>query len=405
MLRILYIHQYFSTPGMSFGTRSHEISRRLARRGHRVTMITSAQAGHYRYEQRIEGVDVIWLPIRYSQEMSYVRRLTSFGGFAAAAAYEALRHDCDIVYATSTPLTVALPGAVAARRHRVPMVLEVRDLWPEMPIAIGALTTRYEILAARALERFAYRRSRHIVALSPGMAQGICEAGVDPSKVSVVPNGCDIEEFGESRTASPPDALADPRLTSRRIALYAGAIGRVNRLEYLVDVARSLRTIGSELALVVVGDGAEKNSLVTYAQQADVLNKYLFVLPPQPKRDMPHFFAWSDIALSIFALIPEMEANSSNKFFDALAAGKPVAVNYGGWHRQLIEERRCGIYLPPEPDKAAALLDRLAADDSWLTSAGYASRQLAIEQFSRDGQATRIEEILARAVADTSGYV
>lgn len=397
-MRVLYIHQYFTTPEMPGGTRSYEFGRRLVERGHQVTMITSARDGAARRNEAITGMDVVWLPVRYSQSMSYRRRLSAFGGFAAAAARESLRHDYDVVFATSTPLTVAIPGSIAAHYRRAPMVLEVRDLWPEVPIAVGALTSPAAIQLAKSLERFAYAQARHIVALSPGMAEGIARQGVPETKITVIPNGCDVDAFGVARLGEPPALLRKAKQGGRPIALYAGAIGRVNELEYLVRVADHLNRMGSAVAVVVIGEGSEKGAVIRLARRLGVLDQSFFVLPPQPKEQMPHLLAWSDIVLSIFAPIPEMEANSSNKFFDALAAGRPIAVNYGGWHQELLESQACGIRLARDVGVAAESLDTFLCDHDRLRVGGDAARRLAERALSRDRQLTALESVLVDAV-------
>lgn len=397
-LRILYIHQYFNTPAMSGGTRSYELGRRLVASAHSVTMVTSDRAGSSRVEERVAGMDVVWLPVRYSQGMSYRRRMAAFGGFAAAAARESMRHDFDVVFATSTPLTTAIPGAAAARRRRVSLVLEIRDLWPEMPIAVGALNSPLEVRVARLLEGFAYSQADQIVALSPAMAEGIARTGYSPSRITIIPNGCDVEMFAVNRGVEPPKILRESEVGDRRIALYFGAIGQVNGLEYLVDVAEELRLAGSPLAIVVIGDGHKRASVLDRATRIGVLGESFFVLPAQPKSEMPRLLAWADVALSIFAPIPEMEANSSNKFFDALAAGRPIALNYGGWHRELVEQNGCGVFLPRDPMEAASVLEDFTKDQALLESAGAAARRLAERKFSRDDHARQLEAVLLRAV-------
>ena len=141
-MRITYLHQYFNTPDMSGGTRSYEMARRLVARGHEVNMVTSWRTDDGRkkpFETVEDGIRVQWLPVPYSNAMSYAQRLVAFGRFVVASTRRAAALPSDIVFATSTPLTIALPAVYAARRQRVPMVFEVRDLWPELPIAMGAL--------------------------------------------------------------------------------------------------------------------------------------------------------------------------------------------------------------------------------------------------------------------------
>ena len=169
-MRIIYLHQYFVLPSQPGGTRSYEMARRLASFGHQVHMVTSDHASapgrSPRWEEREEaGIHVHRYPVPYSNAMSYSQRIRAFLQYASRSALRAAQLPGDVVFATSTPLTIALPGVYAARRQGIAMVFEVRDLWPDLPIAIGAITGRLPVTAARWLERFAYKNSAQIVAL------------------------------------------------------------------------------------------------------------------------------------------------------------------------------------------------------------------------------------------------
>ena len=154
-MRIVYMHQYFNTPAMHGGTRSYEMARRLVRSGHEVHMVTadsqgSGARGKNSWSLTEEaGIHVHWLPVPYSNNMTYRARVKAFISFARYAGLRAVPLRPDVVFATSTPLTIALPAAYAAKRLRIPLVFEVRDLWPEMPIAVGALRNPLAIWAAQ----------------------------------------------------------------------------------------------------------------------------------------------------------------------------------------------------------------------------------------------------------------
>lgn len=142
-MKILYLHQYFTTPSMAGGTRSYEMARRLVAWGHEVHMITTDREGIFDpkqkwYETDEAGIHVHWTPIPYSNKMSYGQRIKAFFAFSWRAARKAAKIGGDVVFATSTPLTIAIPGVYASKRLKIPMVFEVRDLWPELPIAIGS---------------------------------------------------------------------------------------------------------------------------------------------------------------------------------------------------------------------------------------------------------------------------
>src|SRR5690606_3755255 len=138
-MKILYLHQYFNTPNMSGGTRSYEMAKRLVAAGHEVHMITSwvQETNHLDwFNEEIDGIKVHWFPNPYSNKMSYKQRIQAFLRFAYASMQKIATIPADIVFATSTPLTIAIPGVLGARKQKIPMIFEVRDLWPEVPIAM-----------------------------------------------------------------------------------------------------------------------------------------------------------------------------------------------------------------------------------------------------------------------------
>jgi glycosyltransferase involved in cell wall biosynthesis len=299
-----------------------------------------------------------------------------------------------LIFATSTPLTIILPAVVAARR-RAPIVFEVRDLWPEMPIAIGAIKGRASIRVARRLERFAYHGSAHIIALSPGIRDGILATGVPVERITVIPNAADLDLFAVDAAHARRWRAAQPGLDHRPMVLYCGTIGLVNDVTYLVEIAAAARRIAPEIAFVVIGDGAEARKVRDRAEHLGVLGQNLLLLPPIPKDEVPLAFAAATVSTSLFAPIPEMEGNSANKFFDGLASGTPVAINYGGWQQELLEAHGAGIRLPAcDPSQAAHLLAELIADPARRERMGRGARELAEREFDRDALTARLAEVL-----------
>lgn len=399
-MRIVYLHQYFNTPEMSGSTRSFEVGRRLVAAGHRVDLITTwreptARSGWFTTD--VSGMRVHWLPVRYSNHMSYGARVLAFASFALRAAARTRNIDCDVVFASSTPLTVAIPAVYAARRHGVPLVFEVRDLWPELPIAVGALKNPMLRRAALILERFAYANSSAVVALSPGMAAGIRRAGCPGDRIAIVPNASDLEQFktdsSRGRAFRARMRIGDDQI----LVAYVGTLGRINGVSYLVRVAAEL-TSDPRFVFLTVGDGQERERIGALARSEGVLDRNFFMLANVPKTEVPVVLSAVDIATSLFLPIPQMECNSANKFFDALAAGRCVAVNYGGWHADLLRGAEAGIRLSSDPRRAAAELRDLAADPQRIKIAGSNARLLAERNFSRDVLAEKIHAVLTSVV-------
>lgn len=404
-MRITYLHQYFNTPDMPGGTRSYEMGRRLADKGHEVNMITSCrqESGHKDwFETEEAGIRVHWLPVPYSNSMSYRERIQAFTRFAWGAAFKAGSLPADIVFATSTPLTIALPGAYAARRRQVPMVFEVRDLWPELPIAVGALRSPLTQRAARTLERFAYRWSQHVVALSPGMKDGVVRSGYPENRVTVIPNSADLEFFDPTAQDPAPFRAAHPELGEDPLVVYTGTMGAINGVDYLPRIAAAARDQGLGFQSVVVGRGGCEDAVRREAERLGVLGVNFHLYPPVPKAAVPNVLAAADVALSLFVDLEPMWANSANKFFDALASGTPVAINYGGWQAELLRESGAGIVMPPnDPAEAARRLATFLAEPERVTQAGRAARTLAEQYFSRDHLASQLEQVLLDAVASS----
>ncbi len=402
-MRIIYLHQYFNTPLMTGGTRSYEMGRRLAAHGHEVHLITTRREGESQgagWEVTEEsGITVHWLTVPYSNAMSYRKRMTAFFRFAAVAAKRAASLEGDVVFATSTPLTIALPGAYASWRRKIPMVFEVRDLWPELPIAMGAIRGRLPVASARWLERFAYRHSKAIVALSPDMKAGIVRAGYPADNISVIPNSADLDMFRVAPEIGQEFRQQHEWLKDRPFVVYVGTLGRINGVEYLVRVAKAAQSMAPEVRFLVVGRGAEQEYIAQEAKALGVLGSNFHMLPPMAKQHVPAVLSAADIATSLFIPLPEMWANSANKFFDALASGTPVAINHDGWIADLLRKHDAGLVLDPhETEQAAEALINGLRNRDWLMRAGQAAQRLAEEQFSRDKLASELEHVLIKAV-------
>ncbi|MBZ2188137.1 glycosyltransferase family 4 protein [Alcanivorax sp. JB21] len=403
-MKIIYLHQYFVTPSMSGGTRSYEMARRLVAKGHDVHIITSWQGDTSRKgwsSEKIEGINVHWLPVHYSNHMSYSDRMKAFARFAMRAGPKAVQIGGDVVLATSTPLTIALPGVYAARRLKVPMVFEVRDLWPELPIAMGAISHPLAIYLAGKLERFAYYNSKKIVALSPGMAEGIKRAGYPESEIYVIPNSCDTDLF-KSNDDSGGGCFFSSLIgrECKKVVLYPGTLGHINDVGYLVDIAASVVNIDSEIDFFVIGDGAQKEKIINKAKEMGVLGVNFHLFESMPKKDLVSAFRDASIVASLFLPLPEMESNSANKFFDALASGTPVMINYRGWQKEILKNSGCGLVLDRNVSKSAQDLVDYLADSESMEKASVSALSLANGEFNRDALAIQLEAVIVSAVQE-----
>lgn len=402
-MHILYIHQFFATRESNLGLiRSYEFARRWVEQGHEVTVITSSSrlpeefAAKRLYDGEIDGIRVRSVRVNYSNYMGYGRRLGSFAAFMLGATWLAAtagKHD--VVFATSTPLTVGVPGYAASVLTGAPFVFEVRDLWPEAPIQMGVIK-RYGLLGivAKGLERFLYRRAKEVVALSPGMAAGVVAEGVSPEHVHMVPNSSDLDLF----SPGPRDRTLVNRyqLARKFVVGYAGAIGPSNAVEDNVPAAaRILLARGrDDIVFVIAGDG--KSMPLLEERTAGLPNVRL--VGSLPKSEVPRLTRTADTLMVLFADKPILATNSPNKLFDGLASGRPMIVNSAGWTREIVEDNECGLYVPAEDAEALAdAIEKLADDRALRKRWGLNARCTAERWFARDLLAEQVLTVLRSA--------
>lgn len=389
-MHVAYIHQHFSTRAGATGTRSYEMSQCLIEAGHQVSVIcgvNDATDKILKHDQRvnkllIDGINVYCIAERFENRMSFARRLWSFWSFANTAAQVVASLDADVVYATSTPLSVGLPGMKGARRLGAPFVFEVRDLWPELPVAMGVLKNPLLIWYARRLERKIYATAKHIVALSPGMKEGICRVGVEPARVTMIPNSCDLDLF-KPATARLDDARFGTQDEFRLV--FTGAHGLANGLDAVVDAAVELKRRGEQgIRFVFIGQGGLRDALIArcQAEGVDHMTTWLKFIP---KLELAQAVPRMNAGMMILKNVPEFYYGTSpNKFFDYIASGIPVINNYPGWVADMLNEHKCGLVTAP--GDAAAFADAVV----WLRdhpdearAMGARGRKLAEMRFDR----------------------
>jgi len=372
------------------------MARRLVFMGHEVNMVTSWREPCDKkgwFSTQDDGIKTHWLPVTYSNHMSYMDRLKAFIQFAWKASIMSASIPTDIVLASSTPLTIALPGVYASRKQHVPMVFEVRDLWPELPIAIGALRNPALKYVAKKLELFAYRNSDAIIALSPGMRDGVIAKGYPRERVAVIPNGADLDKFYPNKVKGMTFRKTHGIPENATLMTYVGTFGKVNGLSYIIELAGALKE-DRRIYFLTVGDGQEYEKVKSLAITRGCLGINLKMLPKIPKFEVSAVLAATDIAVSTVIPLPELEANSANKFFDGLAAGCCVAINHKGWQAELLESSGAGFHLSASVDKAIGELMDWVKNPQRISEAGEKARKLAVEQFSRDKLANDLERVL-----------
>lgn len=389
-MKVIYFHQHFSTPKGSAGIRSYEMARRLLARGHQVTIVCGSYGGGEtglsqpflggRRRGVVDDIDIIEFDLAYSNADGFVKRGLTFGKFALRSIGLAFTEKYDVLFATTTPLTAGIPGIFARWLRGKPFVFEVRDLWPELPRAMGVIRNPLVLWAMGVLEWASYRSAHRLVGLSPGIVEGIAHRGVTRDRIALVPNGCDLGIFaGEKQPWRP----AEVRVTDL-MAVFAGTHGMANGLDSVLNAAAELKRRGrDDIKLVLIGQGKLKAGLQARAER-EGLDTVVFH-DPVNKAKLAGLMAATDLGLQILANVPAFYYGTSpNKFFDYIAAGLPVLNNYPGWLAEMITEHRCGFAVPPDnPVAFADALEQAAADRDVLKAMGHLGRALAETQFDR----------------------
>lgn len=388
-MNILYFHQHFKLPTQTGGTRSYEMAIKLIKRGHKVTMVCgetsklSLKPTKTKGISRgfIDGIDIIQISVPYSNKDGIAKRTWAFLKFAYLGVLISLKEDYDLLFATSTPLSAGIPGIFSKWLKRRKFVFEVRDLWPELPKALG-MKNHVLLWGMSVLEWLSYRKADACIGLSSGICEGIARRSQIGKKITMVPNGCDLEIFKPgNRTELKLEGISN----GDKVAVFTGAHGVANGLDAVLDGAKVLKQMRrNDIKLVFIGDGKMKAHLVKRSINEELTNCLFF--DPMPKTALSQIISKVDIGMMILANVPAFYYGTSpNKFFDYISCGLPVLNNYPGWLADLITENNCGVVAEPDnPQAFAESLIFLADHPEKRKEFGKNARVLAEKSFSRD---------------------
>ncbi|MFQ5568340.1 MAG: glycosyltransferase family 4 protein [Rhodothermales bacterium] len=393
-MRVAVFYQYYHTPDCAADSRHYTFIRHLAQR-HQVTLLTTSAWQHRRLSERYpwvpDGVTLHTFDIPYDNTMPERRRVRAFGQYAGNALFRGLRMPRpDVIFGSSTPLTAAWAAHRVAAWRGVPWVFEVRDLWPDFPVQMGAV--RHPILKKQLyrLEKRLYASAAHIVALSPDMETHIRGLGIPGEKITTLIHGTDFDLIDQVEDDQRDRLAHQYGLLGRNVVLYAGRYGRANDIPTLLQAAHRL-SHRDDIRFIITGDGYFAPAVRDAAERLPGVT----CLPPQPRHEVFSWFKLAHVTLVPFLDLPVLSANSPAKFFDSLGAGTPVIVTNPGWTRRFVEEHRCGWYVPPSnPEALAQRLERVLADPAGLKAAGLRGSDVARRHFDRAVLAGRLEDIL-----------
>lgn len=378
-MNILLVHQHFNTPESGGPIRSWYLATALVRKGHRVSIITSCT--HRKgYTATLEGIEVVYLPIPYNNRFSFTARSWSFIRFALGAILAASRfRHYDLCYAISVPLTVGLCARWLKWRYGIPYWFEVGDLWPDAPVRLGYLKNPLVKTLLYRFERSVYRSALGVVALSVPIREAILQK-VSDVRVELIPNMADCDFYADA--APSQETIHRYGATDQQVISYLGAMGVANGLHHLLDCAAASLRHSLPLKFILCGDGAMLDELKARCSR-ESLSNVLFAgfLNREGVREVLNL---SNAVFVSYLPEPILETGCPNKYFDGLAAGKVIIINFGGWIRKEIEANNCGLYIDPrQPDTLVSKFGEVMNSEPLQNKMRASARRLAEERYSR----------------------
>jgi glycosyltransferase involved in cell wall biosynthesis len=378
MVKVLLLHQHFNTPDEGGAIRSYYLAKALADQGMHVVVITGYNGPDYKVRD-VEGIVVHYLPVMYKNHFGFYRRSFSFikyvlGTIRLAAKFK----DADICYAMSVPLTVGVAALRIQSSFGIPFIFEVGDLWPDAPVQMGFIRNRLFQRILYWLEKKIYRSARAIVALSPAIQTAI-ERKIAGKKIHLIPNMSDTDFFKPDR--KDPVLERKFNVEGKFVVSYTGATGIANGLGHFVRCAEACQQAALPVHFLLCGAGAMLGHLGAEAEQLNLRN---FTIIPFTNRDgVREILNVTDATFISYQPVPVLETGSPNKYFDGLAAGKLIVVNFGGWIREEITKSACGIYAGVAPADFVTQISPFLHSPALLIAYQQAARSLAEKQYSR----------------------
>jgi glycosyltransferase involved in cell wall biosynthesis len=419
-VKILYVSQYFPPEMGAPAARVAELSRYWAQDGHEVTVLTgfpNHPAGivpqEYRRRfrrlvarERVNGVNVVrtWL-LPFPNRRTY-ERVMNYSSFCLSASGTGLfLKRPEVVIGSSPQLLVGLAAWWLARRKRSRFVLEVRDLWPESLAAVGVGTKKsfmYRTLAK--IAGFLYRNCDHIVVVTSAFKEYLVQHWqVAPEKISVVENGVEAELFSPGTESN---LRAELGADGKFVVSYIGTLGNAHGLQTLVEAASQLQNSTPKVLFLLVGAGAEKETLASLVRSRGLTN--VRFVDQQPREKIPAYICASDACLVLLKKNEIFRTVIPSKMLEFMSCARPVILGVEGQARQILEQADAGICIEPEnPTELAQAVLRLSGNDQLREMLGRNGRRHVLQHFSRrqtaldyiDVLSGLVEEKKARAVA------
>lgn len=411
-MKIVFFSHYFTPEGNAPASRTHDHCARWAAAGHDVTVITCAPnvpdgKVYDGYRNRlwptrdvIDGVNIVrvWTFLRANpgKVTLILNYLTYF--FSALLAFVFFVRRPRIVIATSPQFFCGVAGVIASWLKWCPMILEIRDIWPESILTVGAMKRTFAIKLLERVERWMYRSASHVVTVGTGYRDNITSKVDIGDRISVVTNGVDPEQFVPRDRCL--DLVEQYELHEKFVCSYVGTVGLAHGLDVVVRAAEVLRSRGrDDILFLVVGGGTKLPDLRRSVEQKGLGGQIIFT-GRMNKSQMPNVLATSDACLVHLSKVELFETVIPSKIFETMAMRRPIIMGVKGPAREIVLRAQGGVALEPENDRQLCdRLEEMADDPELVERLGRSARRFVIEHYNRDDLAKRFLQII-QDVAD-----
>jgi glycosyltransferase involved in cell wall biosynthesis len=371
-VKITFLCQYFPPEMGAPSARTFEHARHWASLGHEVTVVTGfpnhptgiirpEYRGYFIRRERVEGINLLRTWVYVAPNKGFVRRVLNFLSFFCSSLTlgALLTKRPDVVVGTSPQFFCAVAAYLLSCIKRVPFVFEVRDIWPQSAVELGALRNRLLIRTLEAIELFLYRRAALIVPVAESTRPYLISKGIAPEKIKIIPNGIDARYLAQAST--PPESIrAELGLEGKYIVSYIGTHGMSHALDVVLRAAKMLSE-DPAVHLLFIGEGAEKENLKRLASDLKLQN--VTFLNEQPRDRLLAFYRASNVSLVPLRRLPIFEKVLPSKLFELMGAGCPLICSVEGEAARLVERAEAGLCIEPENAEALlAAIKRLRAE-------------------------------------------
>lgn len=401
-MRILFLSHYFPPEVNAPATRTYEHCKQWVKMGHEVTVVScvphhpmgEAYPGyknkliHVEYKDGIKAIKILTY---ITANEGFLKRTLNYIFYMVMAILIApFLPKSDVVISTSPQFFNGMAGYFVSRIKCCPWVLEIRDLWPESIVAVGAINNGKVIAVLEAIERFIYRKADFIVPVTHAFKTHILARGGRQSCIEVIRNGVDLGFFSEQ---APDDAYAESiGVKGKFVASYVGTHGMAHGLNIIIEAAELLRQ-REDIVFLMAGEGAERQRLVEEVAKRKLSN--VIMLGQLPKADMPRLWSVSSVSLVLLRKLDLFRSVIPSKIFESMAMKKPIIIGVDGESKDIINEAGSGIAIEPEnASSLAAAITKLADSTALCQQYGEQGREYVASHFDRCVLAQRYEQKL-----------